>query len=211
MKKHILDGLIVITAIGLLFCLGSIGLYYFRGFQYDKTMDALMKKIQGGIATPFTPTPTKAVEVVPEDGGHTTEEVVKEEEHITFSREISAKWKEQYQTLTSENADCAGFLEIPDTKIAFPVMFREGDPQYYLYRNFQKKSESRGTPFLDGATVLGESKNYIVYGHNMKDGSVFGSLLKYQDAEYCYDHRYLFFNTATSEGIYEVFAVCWVP
>ena len=62
--------------------------------------------------------------------------------------------------------------------------------------------------FLDKATELGESQNYIIYGHNMKDGSVFGTLPSFLDKNCCKEHRLIYFNTAISEGVYEIVAGC---
>lgn len=213
LKKKILDGMIVLVSCILLVCLVQLGVYYYKGFRYNKAMGEIVDTIRGGIATPYTPAPTRPAqtEVSQPMTAPAADPTQDTPQQPQFSRELSAKWKDQLATLTSQNADCVGFLEIPDTKIAFPVMFTPNNPQYYLYRNFKKQKESRGTPFLDGATVLGESANYIVYGHNMKDGSVFGTLKNYlNDAKYVEAHKYIFFNTPFSEGVYEVFAVCWI-
>lgn len=202
--------LIVLVSCVLLCCLVQLGIYYYKGIRYSKAMEEIVDAIQGGIVKPYTPAPTQEPEPTAAVENPLTP-VVTEAPRPRFSLELSEEWKSQLATLQEQNPDCVGFVQIPDTKIAFPVMFTENDPQYYLHRNFQKKREERGTPFLDGATVLAESANYIVYGHNMKDGSVFGTLKKYLDDDaYVEAHKYIFFNTPYSEGIYEIFAVCWV-
>ena len=52
--------------------------------------------------------------------------------------------------LAEENADCVGWLTIPDTGIDYPVMHTPDDPEHYLRRDFYGESSSGGTPFLDG-------------------------------------------------------------
>ena len=86
--------------------------------------------------------------------------------------------------LALDNTDCIGWVRIENTKIDFPVMQTKDDPEYYLRRNFNKKHSNLGTPFADAACDIEYSKNIIIYGHNMKDGTMFSDLMKYKRKEY---------------------------
>ena len=120
---------------------------------------------------------------------------------------IGDEWRDKYTTLTELNADCIGYIQIPDTKLSYPVMFTPDNYQKYLYKNFSGEKETRGTPFLDAASKIGQSQNYIIYGHNMSDEAAFGSLKNYLKKSYYEDNKYIYFNTAVSEGVYEIMAV----
>ena len=99
------------------------------------------------------------------------------------------------QALIAENADCIGWLSIDGTSISYPVMHTPSDPQKYLRRNFYGKYSQSGVPFLDGRCSL-QSTNLIIYGHNMKNGTMFADLKKYVDREFLNAHRTVRFETA---------------
>ena len=82
------------------------------------------------------------------------------------------------QALITENADCIGWLSIDGTTISYPVMHTPSDPQKYLRRNFYGKYSQSGVPFLDGRCDL-QNSNLIIYGHNMRNGTMFSDLKRY--------------------------------
>ena len=99
------------------------------------------------------------------------------------------------QALIAENSDCIGWLSIDGTNISYPVMHTPSDPQKYLRRNFYGKYSQSGVPFLDGRCDL-QSTNLIIYGHNMKNGTMFSNLKKYVDRDFLNTHRTVKFETA---------------
>lgn len=99
------------------------------------------------------------------------------------------------QALIAENAYCIGWLSIDGTNISYPVMHTPSDPQKYLRRNFYGKYSQSGVPFLDGRCDL-QSTNLIIYGHNMKNGTMFSDLKKYVDRDFLNTHRTVKFETA---------------
>lgn len=99
------------------------------------------------------------------------------------------------QALITENADCIGWLSIDGTNISYPIMHTPHDPQKYLRRNFYGKYSQSGVPFLDGRCDL-QSTNLIIYGHNMRNGTMFSDLKKYVNREFLNAHRTVKFETA---------------
>lgn len=99
------------------------------------------------------------------------------------------------QALIAENSDCIGWLSIDGTNISYPVMHTPSDPQKYLRRNFYGKYSQSGVPFLDGRCSL-QSSNLIIYGHNMRNGTMFSNLKKYVDRDFLNAHRTVKFETA---------------
>ncbi len=99
------------------------------------------------------------------------------------------------QALITENADCIGWLSINGTNISYPVMYSPSEPQKYLRRNFYGKYSQSGVPFLDGRCDI-RSTNLIIYGHNMKNGTMFSDLKRYVDRDFLNAHRTVKFETA---------------
>ena len=107
------------------------------------------------------------------------------------------------QALITENADCIGWLSIDGTTISYPVMHTPSDPQKYLRRNFYGKYSQSGVPFLDGRCDL-QSSNLIIYGHNMKNGTMFSDLKKYLNTDFLNAHRTVRLETAGGVFLFTV-------
>lgn len=111
----------------------------------------------------------------------------------------------EYLALYEQNQDFAGWLKIENTKIDYPVMLTPDDPEYYLRRSFDRSSSQSGTPFI-GADATPDSDMFIVYGHNMKNDTMFGMLDEYSTKTFWEENQYLDFTTITEHRKYEVFA-----
>ncbi len=92
------------------------------------------------------------------------------------------------QALISENADCIGWLSIDGTSISYPVMYTPSETQKYLRRSFYGQYSQSGVPFLDGRCSM-NGGNFIIYGHNMKNGTMFSDLKKYLNTDFLNAHR----------------------
>ena len=107
-----------------------------------------------------------------------------------------------------ENADMVGWIQIEGTSIDYPVMQTPADPTYYLKHDFEKYYTDYGCPFMQAdCDALAPSDNLIIYGHNMKDGSMFADLAKYRSKDFWQTHKTVWFNTALGSSAYEIFAV----
>ena len=99
------------------------------------------------------------------------------------------------QALITETADCIGWLSNDGTNISYPVKHTPSDPKKYLSRNFYGKYSQSGVPFLDGRCDL-QSSNLIIYGHNMRNGTMFSDLKRYVDRDFLNAHRTVKFETS---------------
>ena len=111
----------------------------------------------------------------------------------------------KYAPLYEKNHDLFGWLRIDGTAIDYPVMHTPTDPEKYLHTNFAREYSFGGIPFID-ANCSASSDHLLIYGHNMLDGSMFRSLMKYQDKTYWQAHPTIQFDTLYEEGEYEVLA-----
>ncbi len=107
--------------------------------------------------------------------------------------------------LAQENPDLAGWLSIADTAVDYPVMWTPEEPEYYLRRAFDKSYAVSGSLFI-GADCTPDGAHVIVYGHNMGDGSMFGSLSGYAREDYAAAHPVIRFDTLDQTGEYRVLA-----
>ena len=108
-------------------------------------------------------------------------------------------------SLYEQNNDFAAWLTIPGTKVDYPVMYTPQEPEYYLRRAFDGTGTISGTPFIgDGGNL--DSDMFIIYGHKMKNGTMFGTLNSYAEADFWEDNRTFTLTTITEEREYEVFA-----
>lgn len=112
----------------------------------------------------------------------------------TVEKEISVTTR-NIPALIATNTDCIGWLSIDGTNISYPVMHTSSDPQKYLRRNFYGKYSQSGVPFLDGRCDL-QSSNLIIYGHNMRNGTMFSDLKKFLNTDFLNAHRTVKFETA---------------
>ena len=110
------------------------------------------------------------------------------------------------QPLFEKNEDCIGWICIEDTAVNYPVMHTPMDPERYLNRNFEKAYSTAGVPFLEG--ICGEAcDNLILYGHNMRNGTMFSQVTEYRDPEFAAAHPVIQLETAQGLKEYTVFAV----
>lgn len=110
-----------------------------------------------------------------------------------------------YQELAALNPDFAGWLKIEGMKVDYPVMHTPEDMQYYIRRDFYGNPSVSGTPFI-GDYCDKNSQSIIIYAHNMKNGTMFGDLNRYQKQSWWREHPVVEFNTAEENREYEIFA-----
>ena len=126
------------------------------------------------------------------------------------SNETKQRVSVDFDALTAQNNDTAGWLYIPGTKVNYPVVQAE-DNEYYLNRSFKRKEASCGTIFMDYQNNLNPlDRNTIVFGHNMGGSSslMFSQLTKFKKQSYWEKHQTLQFDTPYRTGTWQVLAVC---
>lgn len=116
----------------------------------------------------------------------------------------------KYKDLYKQNKDLAGWLSIEGTVIDYPVMQTgKKNSDYYLHHDFEKKDSDHGTLFIDARNdYVNRDTNLIIYGHNMRDGTMFGGLKSFMDQDYFEKHQNLVFDTIYEKAKYRIVAVC---
>lgn len=115
----------------------------------------------------------------------------------------------KYQDLYAQNSDLVGWLTIDAIGVDYPVMQTPGDNEYYLRRGFDKLYSLAGSLFLDEncRTTSPSTANWLIYGHNMSDGSMFGQLDKYAEESFYKEHPTFELDTLYEEMQWQIVAV----
>ncbi|MBQ0098568.1 MAG: class B sortase [Oscillospiraceae bacterium] len=122
---------------------------------------------------------------------------------------------QDWAALKNINDEIVAWVTLPDTKIDYPVLEHIGDDQYsqyYLNHTYKKDWSSYGSVFLDyRSTDSVHSKNVIIHGHNMNDGSMFHELLNYGglsgNLDYYKEHPVIEFNTPDGDAKWKIISV----
>lgn len=128
-------------------------------------------------------------------------EVVKENSNGDIKKEMNL------EELYAINNDLIGWIKISGTNIDYPVMQSKKNPNYYLNRDFYKKYSSYGVPYMSENCNIYDSDNIVIYGHNIKNGKMFGGLEKYKSKEFYENHKIIELSTLNGKEQYEIFAV----
>lgn len=188
MKRTILNILIVVFA--LIFCVSAFLLirYYVNSNEQEKVYDGLSQLMEEGqTSKPEGESPDAAVT----DPQGNPKEILK-----------------QFVALYEKNPDIAGWMRIEGTAVDYPVMYKPEQKDFYLRKNFYGEKATHGCLYIqETCSVFPQSDNMTIYGHNMRDGSMFGCLKNYRKESFWKAHPTIHFDTLTEEAEYEIFSV----
>lgn len=125
-----------------------------------------------------------------------------EKNNAEIPSEAEEKLKEQTQELCANIDNSIGWINVPETKINYPLMY-SGDNEFYLHRAVDGSYLRVGSIFLDyrcNADFTG--KINVMYGHNMSDGSMFADVMKFIDSDYFDGHNYGWLTTENT--VYQI-------
>ena len=107
-----------------------------------------------------------------------------------------------FEVLKQKNSDIVGWIYLENSPINFPVV-QGKDNDYYLRRLIDGTYNSAGTIFMDYRNDKNMNDwNTIIYGHNMKNSTMFGTLLNYKEQSYYDEHKIMYYITENKK--YEV-------
>jgi len=148
------------------------------------------------VAAPATDMPVPVDEPIPTPDADT----------VVIALPTAPPVQDSFKTLLAANPDTVGFLEI-EGMLSLPVVQRQNDNEYYLDHNFEGAKAREGTLFLDGMNRLTpEDDCLIVYGHNMKNHTMFGRLSAYGDISHLRQYPVVHFDTLYDNRAYVAFA-----
>ncbi len=116
-----------------------------------------------------------------------TEILSKDPEGVEEVAEVRSDKAKEMAALAELNEDLAGWITVEGTGIDYPVV-QAADNEYYLTRDFYQNSNSHGAIFQDAGCTGEGLENLIIYGHHMKDGTMFHDLSYYKNQDFCEAH-----------------------
>ena len=125
---------------------------------------------------------------------------------------VEEKFEVDFDKLKEINSDVVAWIRFDEpSQISYPVV-KGKDNEKYLKTTFEGKKNSAGTLFVDMQNAGDFSdKNTFIYGHNMKNGSMFGQLRKFKTKDYYEQNPYFYIYTPDGKEVkYQIFAVCIV-
>ena len=189
-----------------IFCIsGYLLLDYWLESREQEKLSAQLAMLQHGTrdeiviveAVPITPKETQRAQEIEK------EPVEKVPEKEVAQPEPTAEPEEEVTSLSELNPDYVAWIQMPDTPIDYPVVHR--DNAYYLRRDFFGKKNRHGTIFLD-VSCKEKDTFWLIHGHNMKDGTMFGCLKNLKDAKYRQEHKEFSLIWEEEEKSFEIFA-----
>lgn len=106
--------------------------------------------------------------------------------------------------LKSINSDYKCWIKIPNTEVNYPVV-QGNNNEYYLHHNFKNEESIEGNIFIYDKYNPNTSRNLLVFGHNMRNGSMFGSLWPYKDTNFFNENKYIYIMEGDTLYKYEIF------
>ncbi len=194
-QNRILNVLLVFFILVFLVSGGCLAYYYIGIHKNEKKTEKTKKMVMSDEEVRQIPSEEVEVTVLP-DG--------REQKFLRINGQmVLAKYADIYR----KYPDFLGWLQIPGTNIDYPVMQTMGDEEYYLRRDIDGNYNTAGTLFMDtSGNIAVPTDNNIIYGHNMRAGTMFHELLDYGDEDFYREHKTFYFDTIFGEGTYEVIA-----
>ena len=116
-----------------------------------------------------------------------------------------------YNEAREKNRDVIGWVSIPGTSIDYPVV-RTDDNEFYLSHNILKEESKHGAIFMDFRNADREQQKHIIlYGHDMKNGTMFHGLLNFKQKSFFSENRIISFNWDGTDTIWEIYLAAVIP
>lgn len=127
-----------------------------------------------------------------------------------YTNDITNEYKSpldiDFEVLNQENQDIVGWIYLENSPINYPVV-QSNDNEYYLHRLINGEYNLAGSIFMDYRNNSNlEDNNTIIYGHNMKNNTMFGSLQEYKEQEYYENHKTIYYFTPKKNYAIELIA-----
>ena len=193
----------IVLPIALIGVLAFSGWKWYSNAQAEKESDEVYRQLESMVVR-VSERATSSTPSVPagENGAETgAEEIEAPVEKLYPPLEIDMV------TLIAKNSDFRGWLYFPLLEVSYPMVQAE-DNDYYLRRSYEGESLTAGTLFLDyGSAPDWSDRNTFVFGHNMSNGSMFGTFKNMvADPQMCAENPYFYIYTPTEVYTYEIFS-----
>lgn len=193
-KRTLWRAVLLISLVGCVCCLGFVAWYLYQDWQAEREYEQLQAEVEQE---------TEEVEAPQEFTGEQDGEAAELPDDIFLDLENPI----DFDALEEINTDLYAWIRIPDTNIDYPIAQREGDDSYYLTHDMYQQSRVAGCIYTEECNSKEfDDPNTVIYGHNMKNKSMFQNLHLFADSEFFEEHPYVYIYTPDHVRVYEIFA-----
>ena len=208
MKKWTYRLLIAFFALTFLISACFLVDYFIKSHKHTSQFDDLSALVEQARQEPL-PTESTGSAADPESEGDLP--ALPESAHTTVTHPKTGqalRILREYAPIFQKNPDLVGWIKIEGTRLNYPVMQTPDTPNHYLHTDFYGEYSNHGCIYVsEVCSVEAPSDNLTIYGHKMKDGSMFAMLHEYMEEDYYLEHPTIIFNTLTEYHTYEILSV----
>lgn len=204
--KKIWKRIFVISMIGCVCCTGFFVWYVYQGYQAEKRYEQAQAEIhEKEEQTLEEEIPEVSIEEI--ENAEFTGEQEGEEATITDNFFVDMDNPINFDELQKINTDIYAWIRIPDTKIDYPIAQRAGDASYYLSHDMYQQPRFAGCIYTEDCNAKDfMDPNTVIYGHNMKNQSMFQNLHLFEDQSFFEQHPDVYIYTPDGVLKYTIFA-----
>lgn len=200
-KKKSGDIYKIICIILLIILIGIVAVWGYR-IIVENRANSKYEEIQNTVNSAAKQAETEAVIIETE----IEEETETETEEVQNAFDIPEK-NLDWSSLYAENKDIYAWIYIPGTQVDYPVLQSASDDTYYLNHNIDGSYGKPGCIYTEKINSKDFTNyNTVLYGHNMKNGEMFGCLHDYEDKTFFDENPYVYVYTEEKTYVYEIFA-----
>ena len=188
--------LLAIFAICFVASIGYVGHYYYTLNSADDTLEAMQTE---------TITVSESTKVIQTE--NQTDTLAKNEQTKVTANVLKEEKKIDFETLQEKNPDIYAWIEVPGTVIDYPILQSADDDAYYLNHTVDKKEGLPASIYTEKLNKKSFSdNNTVIYGHNMKNGTMFAGLHDFADKEFFEENNEVIIYTPEKTLHYDIFA-----
>lgn len=201
MKKNRWKIIFILAVIGCIASLGVVVWYFYQDYEAQKAYETLQAKLKKQEEQ------ENKVTLEEIEGKAFTGEL--EGEAATLPDDIFLDMENpiNFDELIAINPDIYAWIRIPNTKIDYPIAQRAGDDDYYLKHDMYGKPRFAGCIYTEDCNSKDfTDPNTVIYGHNMKNGTMFKGLHSFSDSTFFEENSYVYIYTPKHVLAYKIFA-----
>lgn len=200
-KKKSGDIYKIICIILLIILIGIVAVWGYR-IIVENRANSKYEEIQNTVNSAAKQAETEAV-IIETETEEETETETEEVQNVFDIPEKNLDWSSLY----AENKDIYAWIYIPGTQVDYPVLQSASDDTYYLNHNIDGSYGKPGCIYTEKINSKDFTNyNTVLYGHNMKNGEMFGCLHDYEDRTFFDENPYVYVYTEEKTYVYEIFA-----
>lgn len=228
-KKSIFVALLILFSSVFLVCAVFLTDYFIQSVKQQARYEELSKLVQQHRPRPQLPNSSSGDATEPnntgstdstdsaegsddsQNSGNTSPTLPAPQKYVTVIDPVTSKEIQvltEYAPIYKLNPHLVGWIQIEGTKVNYPVLQTPDWANYYLTRDFNGNESRYGAIYVnETADVKAPSDNVTIYGHKMRDGTMFASLHEYKKKSFFEAHPYVIFDTIYEHHDYQILSV----